>query len=117
MCYVYGDIFGFFKSGTLKDILAGNTGALGTQGGLLAAALLMAVPSVMIFLSLALPSQPRRYTNIVLGFIYTAIIVATLPGAWGFYILLGIVEVVLTLAIVWYAWRWPKEERPRSATI
>jgi hypothetical protein len=108
-CYIYGDIFMFFKPGTIRDILAGSTGPLGTQGGLLAAALLMAVPSVMVFLSLALVPTVSRYANIVLGLIYTAVIIATMPGTWMFYIVLGVVEAALTLSIVWFAWTWPKQ--------
>jgi hypothetical protein len=113
-CYVYGDIFGFFKPGTVKDIVAGKTGFLGTQSGLLAAAALMAVPSVMVFLSLALPPRTCRYVNIGLGLLYTAVIVATMPGAWEFYIFLGVVEAALTLTIVAYAWRWPKADGKRA---
>lgn len=113
-CYVYGDIFGFFKPGTVRDIVAGKTGFLGTQSGLLAAAALMAVPSVMVFLSLALPPRTCRYVNIVLGLLYTAVIVATMPGAWKFYIFLGVVEAALTLTIVAHAWRWPKASRKRA---
>ena len=109
LCYIYGDIFGFFKSGTIGDIVAGKTGAFGTQDGLLAAALLMAVPSVMVFLSLALMPQASRYANIVLGLICTLVIAATMPGAWMFYMALGIVEAALTLSIVWHAWRWPRQ--------
>jgi hypothetical protein len=105
-CYIYGDIFMFFRPGTVADIMAGKTGPFGTQAGLLAAAILMAIPSVMVFLSLALPATASRYANIVLGVVYTAVILATLPGAWYFTIFLAIVEAVLTLAIVWCAWRW-----------
>ena len=106
LCYIYGDIFSFFKPGTLKDILAGDTGAFGSQGGLLAAAILMAIPSVMVFLSLALKPRISRYANIVLGLAYTAVIASTIPGAWAFYVFLGVVEAMLTLTIAWYAWRW-----------
>jgi hypothetical protein len=114
LCYIYGDIFGFFKPGTLADILAGKTGPLGTQPGLFAAALLMAIPSVMVFLTLALAPTASRCANIVLGLLYTAVIIATMPGAWMFYIFLGVVEAVLTLLIVWHAWTWP---RPASGTV
>ena len=107
LCYIYGDIFNFFKPGTLKDIIAGNTGAFGTQGGLLAAAVLMAIASMMVFLSLVLGATASRYANIVLGLVYTVVIIATMPGAWAFYVFLGIVEAALTLTIVWYALRWP----------
>jgi hypothetical protein len=51
-----------------------------------------------------------RWVNIILGVIYTVIMLITMPGAWAFYIFLGIVEVALTALIVWYAWNWPKQE-------
>ena len=107
-CYLYGDYFGLFKPGAMSDIVAGRTGAFGTQAGLLAAAVMMAIPSVLICLSLTLSPVVNRVANIVLGLGYTVIIVATLPGAWWFYGLLAAVEAALTLAIAWTAWRWPR---------
>jgi len=108
LCYIYGDIFSLFKPGSVRDIAAGNTGFFGTQGGLLASSLLMAVPSVMVALSILLAPKISRYANIALGIAYTVVILATLPHAWAFYIFLGIVEAVLTLSIAWIAWRWPR---------
>jgi hypothetical protein len=108
LCYIYGDIFSLFKPGTVRDIAAGNTGFLGTQGGLFASSLLMAVPSVMVALSILLAPNISRYANIALGILYTAVILATLPHTWAFYIFLGIVEAVLTISIAWIAWRWPR---------
>ena len=81
-----------------------------TQGVLLGTAILMAIPSVMVFLSLTLRANANRWVNIILGAIYTVIMLITMPGAWIFYVFLGIVEVALTALIVWYAWNWPKQE-------
>jgi hypothetical protein len=71
--------------------------------------MLMAIPSVMVFLSLALKPNPNRWVNLILGVIYTVIMLITMPGAWAFYIFLGVVEVALTALIVWYAWNWPRQ--------
>ena len=113
-CYIYGDYFGLYAPGKLAEILAGKMEPLGpaTQGVLVGVAIMMVVPSIMVFLSLVLPPALNRWANIVLGAAYTAIMLMTMPGAWAFYILLGIIEVVLTALIVWYAWNWPK----RAAT-
>jgi hypothetical protein len=110
-CYIYGDYFELHKPGTLRSMLEGRMGPLGatTQGVLLGTAVMMAIPSVMVFLSLVLRPSVNRWVNIVLGVIYTIIMLITMPGAWVFYIFLGIVEMVLTLLIVWYAWRWPRQ--------
>jgi hypothetical protein len=59
-CYVYGDFFGLYRPGNLKDMLDGG-GPLGpaTQGSLVIVSALMAVPALMIFLSLVLPRHWR----------------------------------------------------------
>jgi hypothetical protein len=112
LCYIYGDYFGLYKPGKLQGMLEGIMGPLGptTQGVLLGTAILMAIPSVMVFLSLALKPNANRWANIVLGVIFTVIMLITMPGAWVFYVFLGIVEIALTVLIVWYAWNWPKHE-------
>ena len=108
LCYIYGDIFGFFEQKTMVEIVAGTSGPISTQGGLLAAASLMAIPSLMVFLSLGLRADVTRWANIVVGAAFTLIIIATLPGSWMFTKLLGAVEVALTVTIVWSAYRWPR---------
>lgn len=107
-CYIYGDYFGLYVPGKLRGMLDGR-GPIGptSQGTLAATAVLLAVPGVMVFLSLVLAPRLNRWVNVVLGALYTAVMLATMPGAWTFYVVLGIVEVVLTLLIVWHAWNWP----------
>lgn len=109
-CYIYGDFFGLFAPGRVQDMMAGNFGPLGptTSGILVGVSLLMAVPALMIFGSLALPARLCRWANIVFGLFYTAIMLLTMPGALPFYITLAVIEVLLTGAVVAYAWRWPK---------
>jgi hypothetical protein len=109
-CYVYGDFFGLFRAGVLARMNTGVMGPLGpaTPTVLLAVAIMMAIPSVMVFLSLVLPSRLDRWLNVALGLIYTAIMLMTLPGAPLFYTFLGVVEVALTMAIAWYAFTWPR---------
>lgn len=110
LCYIYGDYFGLYEPGKLQGMLDGRMGPLGatTQGVLLGTAILMAIPSVMVFLSLVLKPGVNRGANIILGAIFTVIMLITMPGAWAFYIFLGMVEVVLSALIVWYAWNWPR---------
>ncbi len=109
-CYLYGDHFRLFQQGELQRMLEGKMWSLPvTQELLLGTSILMAIPGVMVFLSLALKPNLNRRVNIILGVTYTAIMLITMPGAWAFYIFLGIVEVALTLLIFWYAWSWPKQ--------
>ncbi len=107
-CYIYGDYFGLYVPGKLQGMLGGQ-GPVGpvSEGSLIATALLLAVPGLMVFLSLVLRPRLCRWANIVLGAFYTAIMLMTMPGAWWFYITLGVIEVVLSLLIAVHAWHWP----------
>lgn len=111
LCYIYGDYFGLYKPGKLQGMLDGKMGSLGpiTQEVLLGTAILMAMPALMVCLSVLLKTSVNRWVNIVLGSIYAVIMLITMPGAWAFYVFLGIVEVALTAIIVWTAWSWPRQ--------
>lgn len=79
-CYVYGDYFGLYVPGKITEMLAGKIGPLGpaTQGVLVGVAAMMAIPSIMVFVSLILRPSANRWLNMVLGAIYTAIILMTM---------------------------------------
>jgi hypothetical protein len=110
--YIYADHFSLFKPGQVEEVMAGRMGPFPvTQASLLTAAILMLIPAVMIFLSLALKPVVARWTNIILGALYTAVNIGNLVGeTWAFYILFGVVEMALTLLIVGYAWKWRNAE-------
>lgn len=116
-CYVYGDFFGLFAPGRLTSMLAGKMGPLGqvTQGVLLGVSIFMAIPSLMIFLSVFLKPGINRWLNIVVGLLFTVIVLLTIPGAWNFYIFFSLLEAVLTLLVVWFAWTWPRQ--PTQARV
>jgi hypothetical protein len=109
-CYIYGDYFGLYQPGKLQGMLEGRMGPLGptTQGVLLGTSVLMAIPAVMVFLSLVLTPGLDRWANIILGAFFTVIMLITMPGSWVFYVFFGVVEVALSILIVWHAWKWPR---------
>jgi hypothetical protein len=108
-CYIYGDYFGLYVPGKLQGMLAGD-GPVGpvSQGTLVATAVLLAVPGLMVFLSLVLPLTLTRWLNILLAAVYIAVMALTMPGAWSFYVLLGVIEIGLGVLTIWHAWRWPR---------
>lgn len=110
-CYIYADYFGLYVPGKLQGMLEGKMGPLGqtTQGVLLGTSAMMAIPALMIFLSVALPAGPNRWLNIIFGAIFTIIITITMWD-WQFYIFYGVIEIALTGLVVWYAWTWPRRE-------
>ena len=110
-CYIYVDYFELYVPGKLQGMLDGKIVPLGpvTQGVLLATATMLALPSLMIFLSVTLRASVSRWLNIVMGAIYTAIQLAVISGSgWIFYVAIGILEAALTALIVWTAWTWPR---------
>ena len=71
----------------------------------------MMIPAVMVFLSLTLKPKVDRWASILLGVLYTFVNIGNLIGVtWAFYIFFGILEIVLTVLIVWYAWKWRNPE-------
>ena len=112
-CYVYGDIFVLQQPGHLQELIDGTVWYDGplTQSLLLSFAISMSIPGAMIFLTLVLKPNISRWTNISLGVLFTAftILIMVTAEAWAYYVYLGVVESLLTLLIVWYAWKWPRQ--------
>ena len=110
--YIYADHYSLFRPGQLEEMMGGRMGPFPvTQGSLLTAAILMLIPAVMVFLSLALKPRVGRWANIILGLLYTAVNISNLVGeTWAYYLLFGIVELALTLLIAGYAWKWRNPE-------
>ena len=108
-CYLYGDYFGLYKPGKLQHMLDG-AGPMGptSQGSLLFVAMLLVVPGLMVFLSLALPARSVRWLNIGFAVFYAVFVAITMPGAWWFYLAYSSIEILLCTVIAWLAWRWPR---------
>ncbi len=108
--YIYNDYFSLYMPGTVDGMAKGSLGPMGhaTSSVLVGLAIMLAVPSLMIFLSAGLIPRISRWLNVSLGLAYTAIEVLTLSGAPLFYKIVVVVEIVLTAMIVVYALRWPR---------
>ncbi|MGB7737662.1 MAG: DUF6326 family protein [Steroidobacteraceae bacterium] len=108
--YVYGDYFYMYTPGKIEAMSAGRIGPFGvaSESVLLGVAMMMAIPSLMIVLSLLLPPVIGKWLNVLSGLAYTIILALTLPGAQLFYLAYGGIEIALTLLITWTALRWPR---------
>ncbi|KQC02295.1 DUF6326 family protein [Pedobacter sp. Hv1] len=112
-CYVYGDFFSLFVPGRIKGLMDGNSGVgVTTPSSLLSFAIMMTIPSLMIFFSLVLKPQINRWTNIIAGVLFTlimALILTKSMSEWKiFYAYLACIEIILTSSVVWLALRWPR---------
>jgi len=112
--YLYADILTFYQQGALEEIIAGElAGVQINQAFSLTAAIVMAIPSVMVFLSLTLKAKANRWANIISGIYSAGLLLVTVLLAAAFdphYILYDIIEAVLIALILWYSWKWPKQE-------
>ncbi len=112
--YVYADVLSLYRPGELDDIRNGKMGPQDvSQFTLVAASAVVIVPTLMIFLSLILPSGVNRWINITAGAVFALVNIGNLIGeTWTYYWIFGILEIVVTILIVWYAWRISGEEAP-----
>ena len=110
--FAYGDIFGFQKPGVIEGIMEGKMWVFRiSQVFLFLTSLYIVIPSIMVFLSLALKPRMNRSTNIAVAIFYIVTVLGSCIGeTWAFYILGSIVETLLLGLIVWHAWNWPRAE-------
>ena len=109
--YVYVDILKFFMPGTIDDILVGIVWEFDvSQVFVIIALSLMAVPILMVFLSMTLPARANRLMNLIVAPIYVVVSAFNALGeSWTYYYTLSIgLEVIVLALIVRYAWTWPR---------
>lgn len=110
--YIYVDYFGLHMPGHLQNILAGKVFVFDiTQLFLLTALVLTTIPALMIFLSVALPAKVNRWTNMIVAAVWIPYTLFNLAGEFWMHMVYGaVVEVILQLLIIRYAWKWPRIE-------
>ena len=118
--YIYNDIFSFFQPGHVAELVEGHLGGLQfTQTLLFSAAVLLALPSFMVLLSLTLKARANRLVNIIVGILQVLVLLGTQfvgeGETWFYWRLYELLEAVFIVLIVWTAWKWPKQERVEVA--
>jgi hypothetical protein len=112
LLYLYGDYFELYVPKKVEGLISGES-MLDSPMKLFAAAVLLVVPSFMVFLSVVLKPTLNRRLNIAFGIFYTALMMLIAVGSltpWRtFYVFLALVESVITSLIVWYAIKWPRQ--------
>ena len=110
--YIYVDYFHLYMPGSLKDILVGKVFVFDiSYVFLLIAMVFVTIPTLMIFLSVALPARANRWTNIIVATVFIPYMLFNLAGeAWVHMYFAAAVEVVLLCLIIRYAWKWPRIE-------
>ena len=113
-CYIYEDYFELYVPKRIERIISGES-LLNTPMKLFAASFVLIIPALMIFLSILLQPKLSRFLNLIFGIFYTALmlwIAIHYSDKWlRFAIVFAIVESLITALIVWYAWKWPRENQ------
>lgn len=112
-CYIYGDYFELYVPKKVESLINGNSN-LDSPTKLFIAAFLLLIPSLMICLTILLKPFINRILNIFFGLFFTLFVglvgISSVSEWRTFYVFYAGVEIVLTLMIVWYAWRWERVE-------
>lgn len=116
--YAYVDILNFFKPGVLDSILNGQVWNFDVSAPLLTLMLTsVAIPAVMVLLSVILPARANRITNFVVAAVLIPYSLANAAGEsleWiAFYAVSIGIEVALLAFILRSAWTW----KPAVVTV
>jgi len=112
--FLYADVFSLYRPGQIEKIISGYMGPFKVgQMSLLVASLLMALPAIMILISLTLASKANRYINIIVASFYLLVEIGNIAGeTWAYYIVYGIIELVITIGIIYTSIRWVVGTQP-----
>lgn len=107
-CYLYGDYIEIYVPGVLADAMQVTQATVKVQIEFLAVAILMVIPSLMVFLSLVLAPAFNRWLNTIIPALYIFLLIfLNLETGWIFYLFLTVVEILISVATIFYAWKWP----------
>jgi hypothetical protein len=110
---IYIDYFHLYQPGEIDDIRGGVIFVFDISGTLMSIFFaIIAIPTLMILLSMTLPARVNRATNLVVASLYIPAVGMNFLGSlpdYAFYYALTIgVEVLILAFILRAAWTWPR---------
>lgn len=110
---IYIDYFHLYQPGAIDEIRGGVIFELDISGTLMSIFfVIIAIPALMVLLSMTLPARVNRVTNLVVASLSIPLMVFNAAGAswdYAFYYALTIgVEVLILAFILRSAWTWPR---------
>ncbi|GHU07146.1 hypothetical protein FACS1894151_01010 [Spirochaetia bacterium] len=111
LLYIYCDIFTFFRPNHINEIIDGFMGPFPVnQISLMVAGILMALPALMIIANLFIKMVKIKWINIIGGILFTLVNIGNMVGEkWAYYIIYGIIELIITVLIIMKSIKWPKK--------
>ena len=110
---IYIDYFHLYQPGEIDEIRGGNIFAFEISGTLMSIFfVVIAIPALMVMLSMTLPARVNRATNLVVASLYIPVMVFNAAGAsWDYAFYYGFtigVEVLILAFILRSAGTWPR---------
>ncbi len=111
--YIYVDYFHLYKPGAIDQIRGGVIFVFDIGPTFLTVGLAsVAIPALMVMLSMTLPARVNRATNLVVASLYIPVSLFNAVGeSWSWSIFYGLsigLEVLLLAFILRSAWTWPR---------
>lgn len=108
---LYIDYFHLYQPGEIDDIRGGNIFAFEISGNLMTIFfVVIAIPTLMVLLSVVLPARANRATNLVIASLYIPICAFNAAGStWDFAVYYAVtigVEILILVFILRSAWTW-----------
>ena len=118
--YIYVDYYHLYKPGVVDDIRAGIVFEFDISPTLLTGFLaLIAIPALMVMLSMSLPARANRATNLVVATLYIPVTAFNAAGeSWDWASFYGLsigIELLLLAFVLRSAWTWPRRAVSPSA--
>ena len=113
--YIYVDYLHLYKPGVIDDILAGIVWEFNISQTFVTVALTsVAIPILMVMLSMTLPARANRTINLVVASLYVPFSMFNAVGeSWTYFYGLGVaLEVIVLAVILRFAWTWPRTSSP-----
>ncbi len=107
---IFRDLHEFGRPGFLEEIMTGVVNGVEiTEGLMLIGGIMAEVPISMVLLSRILKYRINRWINIFAGTVTISLIINN--GARDLDdVFFATIEVVSLLVIIWFAWKWRKQE-------
>jgi Sec-independent protein secretion pathway component TatC len=107
---IFRDIHEFISPGFIQELMAGTVNGIQISEELLfLGGIMVEVPIAMVLLSRILQYRVNRWANMIAGVFTILVVFSNVPTDFDD-IFFEIIEVVSLLLIVWFAWKWPKQE-------
>ena len=98
------------EPGMIDQLMTGVVEGVAVPDMLIALAIGLLIPLVMALLSMTLKNPANRWANIIVAIFFFVLGIITGHYTYAHSIIISLFEFLVLALIIWYAWKWPKQE-------